>query len=130
MDGNSPLRFAVAPGNYYIVVRHRNHLSIMSAAAQLLTESTPLYDFTTAQSKAYGNMPQKQLDSGVYGMYAGDGDADGIIGSTDRNSAWRPQNGTAWHDSKYGDFNLDAGIDALDLNRCWRSNDGRTTQVP
>lgn len=130
MDGNSPLRFAVAPGNYYIVVHHRNHLSIMSAAAQLLTESTPLYDFTTAQSKAYGNMPQKQLGSGLYGMYAGDGNADGIIGSTDRNSAWRSQNGTAWDYSKYGDFNLDAGIDALDLNRCWRPNDGHTTQVP
>ncbi len=31
LDGSSPLTFPVAEGNYYIVVEHRNHLSIMSS---------------------------------------------------------------------------------------------------
>ena len=32
LDGNSPLRFDFLPeGAYYIVVKHRNHLSVMSS---------------------------------------------------------------------------------------------------
>jgi hypothetical protein len=31
IDGTSALSFPVAPGNYYIVLEHRNHLSIMSS---------------------------------------------------------------------------------------------------
>ncbi len=33
LDGESPLRFNVPPGDYYIKVEHRNHLSVMSATA-------------------------------------------------------------------------------------------------
>ena len=33
-NGTSPLQFAgLGEGNYYVVVRHRNHLAIMSASA-------------------------------------------------------------------------------------------------
>ena len=31
LDGVSPLRFGLPPGNYYIVIRHRNHLDVMSS---------------------------------------------------------------------------------------------------
>ena len=32
LDGSSQVKFkGIVPGNYYIVVRHRNHLPIMSA---------------------------------------------------------------------------------------------------
>jgi hypothetical protein len=33
IDGKSPLRFNVEKAQYYIVIQHRNHLSIMSSAA-------------------------------------------------------------------------------------------------
>ena len=42
----------VSPKAYYIVVKHRNHLSIMSADAMELNGLTT-YDFTDAQSRAY-----------------------------------------------------------------------------
>ena len=51
IDGTSPVTFTGLPaGNYYMVVRHRNHLAIMTAAAIPLSSSSELYNFTTAQT--------------------------------------------------------------------------------
>jgi hypothetical protein len=131
LDGLSPLRFnGMADGNYYIVVYHRNHLAIMSNAAHSLNDSSSVYDFTTAQSQAYGVNPMKSLPNGAYGMIAGDGNSDGVINEFDRQFIWQPQNGTPWQYFKFGDFNLDGGIDALDLNSYWRINNGSMMQVP
>jgi phage baseplate assembly protein gpV len=130
MDGVTPLTFDVPNGNYYVVVHHRNHLSIMSASALSLGKTSPLYDFTAALSRAYGNNPMKQLETGVYGMIAGDGNADGRVDISDRESVWRLQNGTTWRYSKLADFNMDGGIDAHDLNNIWRNNEGSLTSVP
>jgi len=130
IDGTSPVSFFIKAGDYYIVIRHRNHLSIMSANPISLSESSDLYDFTIAQSMAYGTNPMKELEAGVFGMLAGDGNSDGGVDALDKNLVWRPQNGTTWEYTKYGDFNLDGGIDALDLNLKWRPNNGTGTQVP
>lgn len=118
-------------GSYYVVLRHRNHLSIMSASALALDPNTSsLFDFTTAQTQAYGTNPMTEVATGVFAMLSGDGNADGGVDAIDRNSVWRSQNGTTWSYSKYGDFNLDGGIDAIDRNICWRGNNGSSTQVP
>ena len=60
LDGVSSVTFrGIANGNYYITVRHRNHLGIRTATTQLLDGSlgsnpTPaLYNFTTGQSQAF-----------------------------------------------------------------------------
>ena len=61
-NGISPLQFAgLGEGNYYVVVRHRNHLAIMSASAIPLSSSSALYDFSTAQLQAYGTNPMVAL---------------------------------------------------------------------
>lgn len=130
LDGVTPLTFPVASGNYYAVVRHRNHLGVMSASALPLGTSSELYDFTVSQSQAYGSNSLKQLETGVYGMIAGDGNADSNVDANDRDFVWRPQNGTAWDYQKSGDFDLSGGIDASDLNNCWRGNNGSKSRVP
>lgn len=130
MDGSSPVDFLYPPGNYYLVVRQRNHLAIMSANPLALDESSALYNFTTAQAQAYGTDPMKQLEIRVYGMIAGDGNSDGSVNLTDRENIWRPQNGAVWDYLKFGDYNLDGGIDARDLNFYWRPDSGSVTQVP
>jgi Zn-dependent metalloprotease len=131
LDGATPVYFpGVSDGNYHIVVRHRNHLSVMSASPLSLSESSSLYDFTTAQSQAYGTNAMKEISTGVYGMFAGDGNSDGSVSTTDREDVWNPQNGTTWEYTKSGDYNLDGGIDATDLNMFWRPNEGRGSGVP
>ena len=89
IDGASPLSFTgVSPGNYYVVVRHRNHLAIMSAVAVALSSTSALYDFTTAHTQAYGTNAMAALAGGAFGMIAGDVNQDGIVkynlGANDR----------------------------------------------
>ena len=81
LDGVSPLRFGLPAGNYYIVVRHRNHLAIMTSNPITMSDypTTNSYDFTTAQSQAYGTNPMANLGNGNYGMIAGDVNGDGIV---------------------------------------------------
>ena len=99
-------------GDYFIVIKHRNHLPIMSAAAVSLSKTPSLYDFTTAQSQAYGTDPLTMLESGVYGAPAGDANGNGVVNSQDRETVWRSHNGTPWSYAKNSDLNLDGGIDA------------------
>jgi hypothetical protein len=84
-DGASPVAFAgVSPGSYYVVVRHRNHLAIMTASAVALSASSSLYNFTISQNAAYSTdyglyPPMKDLGDGKFGMCAGDVNGDGTV---------------------------------------------------
>jgi hypothetical protein len=75
-DGSSPVTFdGVSNGSYYLVVKHRNHLSIMSASAVALNQSSALYDFTTGFDKYHGGADGAiDVGSGVWGMVAGNAD--------------------------------------------------------
>jgi hypothetical protein len=134
LDAVSPVRFAGVPaGNYYIVVRHRNHLAIMSATPRALSGSSSLYDFTTAQSQAYGASPMKGLGTGntaPFGLYAGDANADGQITSTDFN-VFNPKFTLAATGYQASDWNLDGQVTSTDFN-LFNPNftSARSTQVP
>ncbi|MCK5148102.1 VCBS repeat-containing protein [bacterium] len=81
--GNSFINaFVERQASYYIVVKHRNHLAVMSASAHDFTSGIVAYDFTTATSKYYGT-DAALLESGVYGMYAGDANGSSGINATD-----------------------------------------------
>jgi hypothetical protein len=120
---------AAAAGNYYVVVRHRNHLAVMSSSRVSLDAGTSpvAYDFSTGQAKAYGTNPMRLMGT-KYAMAGGDGTGDGGVDAFDKITIWRVQNGTSGYLS--GDFNLDGGADAFDVNLVWRPNNGSATQVP
>lgn len=117
----------VEPGFYYIAVYHRNHLAIMSAAPVELSLTSALYDFTNAMNKAYGQNPMVELGAGKYGMFASDGNGDGVIESLD-NGIYLDQRGTMGY--KGGDFNLDSGVSVYDVNQFYNINEGKESQVP
>ncbi len=72
LDGVSPVAFpSFSSGNYYIVLRHRNHLAAMSASTVTLDIASALYDFTTGLGQFYGG-DAKDLGGGVYGLWSGD----------------------------------------------------------
>jgi hypothetical protein len=129
MGGTNQVSFvAVATGSYYVVVRHRNHLAVMSVNAVSLSASSSLYDFTTAQSKAYGTNPMKDLGSGIFGICAGDASGNGQVQNDDKNDYWQIQVGTAGYRS--ADFNLNGQVQNDDKNDHWQLNVGLGTQVP
>jgi hypothetical protein len=79
VDGSTGVTFTVAvPGSYYIAIKHRNHLGIISASTVGLPNAVA-YDFTTAQTQANGTNPMAALSDGPFGMYAGDSNQDAFI---------------------------------------------------
>ena len=128
LDGESLPEFNdIEDGDYYIVIRHRNHLSVMTASPVYLSQDTPLYDFTDSDNKAYGSKGLKKSDK-YYAMYSGDGNGSGSITIADRNEIWSEENGYVGY--KNGDFNLSGGVTISDLNQLWNKNNGTVTQVP
>jgi len=76
-----------ATESYHFVVRHRNHLDIMSATS--LSGSTINYDFTTASTQAFGAAQLTDFaaeNATLWTMYAGDFDYNGVIQVTDYNT--------------------------------------------
>ena len=58
-DGVSPLRFAgFAPQSYFVAVRHRNHLAVMTESAIPLTNSGNVIDFRLPTTPTYVLGPQ------------------------------------------------------------------------
>jgi hypothetical protein len=60
-DGTSPVMFGVASGNYYVVVRHRNHLGCMTASPVALSAVATSIDFTLPGTATYGTEARKAI---------------------------------------------------------------------
>jgi hypothetical protein len=118
----------VAPGNYYIVIEHRNHLAVMSAnSVPLSSGSSTLYDFSTGTGQYYGSAA-KELETGVFGMYTGDANGNNQVQNDDKNVEWASQVGAAGY--RGADFNLNGQVQNDDKNIFWNANVGAGTQVP
>ena len=114
LDGRNKLRFdGIGNGNYYVIIRHRNHLSVMSAGQVPLSESSLNYNFTTSHSSAFGN-DLADLGNGKYGMYTGDGDADGTVNVLDYGMV-----GNYLFQTGYlqGDHDLNGTVNVLDYGK-------------
>lgn len=75
---------------YYIVIKHRNSIETWSAEPQEFCDVTLSYDFTDAQTKAYGN--NLKLKSGKWCIYGGEiANTDQYIDGDDVTSAFNAQ---------------------------------------
>ncbi|MDH7447527.1 hypothetical protein [Aquimarina sp. 2201CG14-23] len=81
LDGVSPVILYELPGDYYVVIKHRNHLGVMSANTVSLSQSTTSIDFTDGSVTTYGTNAQTTfgMPTGVSAMWAGDANDDGKI---------------------------------------------------
>ena len=105
LSGNNNISFNNIPdGNYYVVIIQRNHLAVMSTDPISLTNGLLSYDFTTGEDKAYGSNAMADLGNGVFGMYGGDSDSNGIIDDSDVN------------DVGYSLFSINYLLPDIDLN--------------
>ena len=73
--GNSTIALGMIAGNYKIAVRHRNHLGIMTNNNVVFSGPTALatVDFTVTSPShgVYGTHARKQVETGVWGLWAG-----------------------------------------------------------
>ena len=116
--------YSVGSGNdLYVVVRHRNHLAVMSATGALFDNLTGVYsyDFTTGLAKAYGGGNGYKAVNGTYAMVVGDINQDGNIFVTDYN-IWATGFG-ATNGYFNTDLNMDGNAFVTDYNK-WAINFG------
>ncbi len=129
--GTNPLSFNLSiTDSLYLVIHHRNHISVMSAIAikEGIANSWS-YDFTTAASKALGGSAGfKELMIGVFAMVTGDGNADGLIDQLDKVTEWEGNAG--YMEYHAADYNCDAQIDNVDKDDFWLPNMVFVGQVP
>lgn len=101
-------------GVYYVEVRHRNSIETWSKpGGESYTLGAPFtYDFTTAQTQAYGS--NMVLAGARYCIYSGDVNQDGTVDATDAGAV---DNDAANYASGYlpTDVNGDGAVDATDL---------------
>ena len=77
VDGVSPVNMAGnTTGNYFLSIRHRNHLGARTANSFALSKTnTTIIDFTNSISNAFrgnvANNPMATLNARVYGLWAG-----------------------------------------------------------
>ncbi len=128
-DGISPLFFNNSvSNNLFAVIHHRNHLAIISANGITLSGGNYNYDFTTASGQAYGTSAQKQLATGMWGMYCGDANGNGTIGIDDIVPGWKSNAGkTGFYPA---DLNFDRQVNNRDKDSSWYPNKGKSSQVP
>ncbi|MBN1340171.1 MAG: hypothetical protein JXA03_12655, partial [Bacteroidales bacterium] len=129
-DGTSLMQFTETITNQLlVVVRHRNHISIMSGDYLQNNAGICSWDFTSGINQAYGGgNAHKQIAPGIWGMTGADGNADNQINNGDKNDVWAGQAGSGGY--KSGDFNLDAQVNNGDKNDIWVPNTGLGGQVP
>jgi|GEM_PF-1014649 len=131
LDGISPvIFFNLKPDEYFVVIRHRNHLGIRSSQPVSLSSIATSYDFTAVLSQAAGTTPLHDLGNGKFGLYAGNANFDAQINAVDKNTFWRVQNGQPYvYGISIADFNMDGTVNAVDKNSYWRINNSIAEQI-
>lgn len=130
VDGVSPLAYDLnITDNLYVVVRHRNHIGVMSANALTPFGRVYQYDFSTDATQAYGGViAHRNMGNGVWGMTSGDGNSDSQVGNGDKIDVWSPQAGNSGY--VQGDFDLNANVNNQDKVDSWGPNSGLGGQIP
>ncbi len=118
--------------SYYVVVKHRNHLAVMSNAAVSIDEPDSFdaleHDFTVSGAAYGGDGFGEKLVGSDYAMFASDGDGNGFIQTTDKNSTWTTQVGQVGY--KAADFDMNGFVQTTDKSAYYENNVGKATQVP
>jgi hypothetical protein len=123
LDGSSNLQFDNLSVKYslFVVVYHRNHLTIMSADPLVLNNEVYSIDFTDDASKTYGNPSGiTEIGAGIWGMAGGDFDCNGTVDLDDKISGWNIQAGSYGYLNS--DFNLNGLVNNVDKNNIWEPN--------
>ncbi|MBK9225472.1 MAG: hypothetical protein IPL67_00020 [Ignavibacteria bacterium] len=70
--------------NYYLHLKHRNSIETWSKTTQTFTGNSMTYDFTTANTQAFGdNLIQVDASPVRFAIFGGDVDQDGTVDATD-----------------------------------------------
>ncbi len=128
VDGVSEVSLKnVVSGNYYVVIRHRNHLPIMTKTPVRLDSNSGVLDFTIEDSFTLTSTGQVEVLPGVWAMCSGDVDQSYDVSGFD-GSIWKVENG---YSNVYlsSDLNMDGQVEGSD-KIIWSFVNGLFSNVP
>ncbi len=79
VDGFSKLLFNVPVDQYYVAVRHRNHLSVLRQGILTMGRTPVQVDFQLPGTPLYGSNALKKFSNGKFGLWAGNAVNDGRL---------------------------------------------------
>ena len=113
----------------FAVIWHRNHLGVICADPMTGLNGVYNYNFSNGEANVLGgNLGHKEIAQDVWGMIAGDYNADGEIGPDDKTTGWSANAGENGYNP--ADFNLNSEVNNPDKNDFWIINSGSNCQVP
>lgn len=129
VDGHSNFKFSnIVEGDYYLVIYHLNHLSVMSAKKiNVKNDGSVSYNFTETVDNIYGDKKvHTKLSNGYLAMVAGDSDASGIINNLDFGNI---ANQIPYMGYTASDLDMNGVVNVLDYSLI-NKNILRASQVP
>ena len=118
------------PDAYYLVIRHSNHVAVMSSTAvPLSAAAAETYDFTTGVDKVHGGGGCLEVAAGVWANCCGDANQDGVVTTRDYVVLYNALSESPGYHA--ADFNLDGRVNAEDF-ALWldRARTAASTTVP
>ncbi len=127
VDGSSALKIPnLSKDSFYVAVKHRNHLGVISTDSRALTPIASSYDFTTMLSNSQGgNLGIKDLGDGYFALYSGDVDMNGQVQNSD-GTALVLKLGSAGYMQE--DLDMNGQVQNTDLTTGLRPNLGKGVQ--
>jgi len=127
VDGTSGIRFVNLENeqNYHFLIRHRNHLDVISALP-LTADLEMTLDFTTNTNTAFGPEQMKAAVDGTALLHSGDVNGDGLIQVSDYDLWFN--NNAVLNTYLNTDFNLDGLIQTTDYD-AWFLNKAKVGVV-
>jgi hypothetical protein len=125
VDGTSAVSFNTAPGNYYFLVNHRNHLGIMSVNP-ISFSGTSSVDLSSNQNAVYGDV-NAVVDMGgnAYGMFSGDFDSNGQVQNSDATGVILLLGSSGY---SFADMDMNSEVQNTDINNIITPNTGNGEQ--
>ncbi|WP_299680337.1 hypothetical protein [uncultured Tenacibaculum sp.] len=125
-DLTTPLLFDVTPADYYIVIKHRNHLSIMTSSVMSLSTTTTTVDIASGSTAISGGAnAMVDMGNGVFAMISGDFDENGQIQNIDTNAIIQLLGVSGYNKA---DLDMNGQVQNVDINNLLNPNIGKGEQ--
>ncbi|WP_299216155.1 glycosyl hydrolase [uncultured Aquimarina sp.] len=126
VDGNQQLKLDLIAGDYFLAIKHRNHLGIVSASTYSLTATTATVNLSIDTASITGGANAVVLlNNGHYAMIAGDYDENGQIQNSDINQMLLLLGNSGYHKA---DMDMNGQIQNTDINNVINKNLGKGEQ--
>ncbi|CAL2104308.1 exported protein of unknown function [Tenacibaculum sp. 190130A14a] len=126
IDGVSPINFTQTAGNYFIVIKHRNHLSVQSINTHNLSASNTSIDYSSDNTSLKGTANAViNMGNGIFAIPVGDQDDNGQIQNADVSAVIQLLGGSGYNKA---DMDMNGQIQNTDINTLLNPNIGKGKQ--